>query len=290
MTASTRSGVLTLRATTAEGEAGLLQPDRLAAAATALWDDGVVILTGLVALDKIAILRSKMEADIPQLLARVGNNLAPGHHHHAPPIGAPYVFAELLANPIAIQVVAAVIGSSLQLAFVGGNTNMPGSRAQPLHRDIGNQWPDADYTHRPASITVNVPLVDIDETNGSMEVWPGTHRLAHVGPVPYDDASRAARAAIAPAVQLACPAGGIIVRDHRGWHRGMPNKSDRPRLMLALVYSADWMRCSPVPFHRSAMPTLANFQLGTDVVVVDESFDYLEDWKVRRDREAGTRR
>jgi ectoine hydroxylase-related dioxygenase (phytanoyl-CoA dioxygenase family) len=38
------------------------------------------------------------------------------------------------------------------------------------------------------------------------------------------------------AVRANMPAGSTLVRDMRVWHRAMPNRSDRRRTMLSLVY------------------------------------------------------
>lgn len=39
-----------------------------------------------------------------------------------------------------------------------------------------------------------------------------------------------------PSVRTTMPAGSLVVRDMRAWHRGMPNQTKNVRIMLALVY------------------------------------------------------
>jgi ectoine hydroxylase-related dioxygenase (phytanoyl-CoA dioxygenase family) len=138
-----------------------------------------------------------------------------------------------------------------------------------------------EQSHRPWNIAVHVPLVDVTEENGTTEVWPGTHRLAHVGPVPTDPEELAARAAVSPPGPLSCPAGGIILRDNRAWHRGMPNRTDRPRIMLSLIYASIWSRQGRIHFHRSAEPALRDAPLEINPVWVDEEFDHLGDFRER---------
>ena len=271
----------TLTVTDDERLAGALTPERAEAAAETLWRDGAVVLARAVDPDHLEVVRSKMEADIPDLVSRGRTNGPPGHYAQGPPVAAPYVFADVLANPLAVQVSTLTVGFSLQLTLLNANTVLPGTEPQKLHRDQGNLWRDMTETHRPWNIAVHVPLIDIDETNGATEVWPGTHRLAHEGPVPTDSAALDARAAVAPPTQLSCPAGGIILRDNRAWHRGMPNLTERPRIMLSFIYAAQWSRQAGIHFSRSAEPVLRDLPLEVNPVWADDEFDHLEDFRDR---------
>jgi hypothetical protein len=38
------------------------------------------------------------------------------------------------------------------------------------------------------------------------------------------------------------PAGSLLLRDMRMWHRGTPNRSDEVRPNLALIYSRPWLK------------------------------------------------
>ena len=246
----------TMTATEHERGARALEPQRAAEAADALWRDGAVVLAGAVELEHVEALRTRMEADVAELVSRGKTNGPPGHYSQNPPVAAPYVFADVVANPFAAQVARLAVGAPLQLTLLTGNTILPCTDAQQLHRDQGNLWKDADESHRPSNISVHVPLMDIDDRNGSTEVWPGTHRLAHQGPVPTEQADLDARAAVAPPSQVVCPAGGVILRDARAWHRGMPNLTERTRLMLGMIFAARWARGGNVPFHRSSESAL----------------------------------
>jgi hypothetical protein len=276
----------TITASAAEVRRGALDPDRAQAAADALWHDGAVVLAGVVDLDHVSALRGKMEEDLPEILSRGRTNGPAGHYVQGPPVCAPYVFADVLANPLAVQVSALAVGTSLQLTLLNANTVVPCTEAQHLHRDQGNLWKDMKETHRPWNIAVHIPLSDVDESNGSTEVWPGTHRLVHEGPVPTDEAALARRAAIAAPAQLVCPAGGIILRDNRAWHRGMPNRTEQPRIMLSLIFAAMWSRSGRIHFHRSAEPTLRDLPLEMNPIWVEDDFDHLADF---RDRAAAAR-
>ena len=272
---------LTLRATEDEVAAGAFGEDRAAEAAAAVWRDGAVVLDGIVDLAHVEALRAAMGADIPALVSRGRTNGPAGHYSQGPPVAAPHVFGDIVANRLAVQVAALAVGAPLQLTLFTANTILPCTEPQRLHRDQGNLWKDAEQSHRPSNLSVHVPLVDMDEQNGSTEVWPGTHRLAHERPVPTDDADLAARAAVAPPVQLACPAGGVILRDARAWHRGMPNSSDRPRIMISMIYAALWARQGSTPFHRSAEAALQDAPLDLNPTWVGDDYDHLSDWRDR---------
>lgn len=271
----------TITATPAELANGALDAERAHAAADALWRDGAVVLADVVDHEHLAVLRAKMEADLPMLVSRGRSNGPEGHYAQGPPVTAPYVFADVLANPLAVQVSELAVGISVQLTLLNANSILPCAQAQRLHRDQGNLWKDMEQSHRPWNIAVHVPLSNTTAENGATEVWPGTHRLAHVGPVPTDPDELAARATVAPPAPLTCPAGGIILRDNRAWHRGMPNRTDTPRIMLSLIYASVWSRSGWIHFHRDAEPALRDAPLEINAVWVGDDFDHLADFRER---------
>ena len=48
------------------------------------------------------------------------------------------------------------------------------------------------------------------------------------------------------------PAGSVLVRDIRTWHRGTPNRSETARPNLAMIYSRPWLK--------TQYPPIANFK------------------------------
>ena len=114
-----------------------------------------------------------------------------------------------------------------------GNCNSPGSGSQKLHRD-SSPWGDAGTpeSRRAKAINVNFSTREILAENGGPEVWPGSHHD------PMDPDPAAPRRLEAPPLQLEVPAGGVAFRDHRMWHRGVPNSSTAMRQMVSLNYDA----------------------------------------------------
>ena len=83
---------------------------------------------------------------------------------------------EVIANPwaVAIATAAAPPGGPLSVAFTG-NTNCPGSRTQPVHRDSA-------HSRRPlTSFVINICPCDTSLHNGAIELWSGTHAEIAVG-------------------------------------------------------------------------------------------------------------
>jgi ectoine hydroxylase-related dioxygenase (phytanoyl-CoA dioxygenase family) len=93
--------------------------------------------------------------------------------------------------------------------------------------------------HPATAFVLNVPLCDFTEENGSTEVWPGTHRIVDTSP--EDGKALNARAEALASIRTNVPAGALVIRDLRCWHRGMPNRSDHARAMLAIVYVRGWL-------------------------------------------------
>jgi ectoine hydroxylase-related dioxygenase (phytanoyl-CoA dioxygenase family) len=81
---------------------------------------------------------------------------------------------------------------------------------------------------------VNIPLVDFTLENDATEVWPGSHLI--IDRDAEETAKAEERAAQLPSVRLQLPAGSLVVRDLRCWHRGMPNRTPTLRTMTAMVY------------------------------------------------------
>jgi ectoine hydroxylase-related dioxygenase (phytanoyl-CoA dioxygenase family) len=83
---------------------------------------------------------------------------------------------------------------------------------------------------------VDIPLVDFRPDNGAMEIWPGG---THLMPPPTDIEAVVREM---HSEQVIMPAGSLLIRDARMWHRGSPNKSGAPRPNMALMYARHWFK------------------------------------------------
>lgn len=87
---------------------------------------------------------------------------------------------------------------------------------------------------------------------GSTEVWLGTHSLSSKELQEGERGERASgrikkdylekRREERPPSQPIIKKGSVIVRDLRLWHGGMPNWSEKIRVMLAMIHFAPWYR------------------------------------------------
>ena len=162
--------------------------------------------------------------------------------------------AQAVENPWALQVMEAMMPDMwAQLPYwtnvaspgqtYGGDWQAPGDpTTQAVHRDQPHLFPEADVYLPPHALIQHITLCEFADANGSTELWPKTHRLFDTadddmggGYSPQRWAGAEARAASVPSVNMNCPAGSIMVRDMRMWHRARPNTTDTPRPMLSYI-------------------------------------------------------
>lgn len=107
------------------------------------------------------------------------------------------------------------------IVTVGCNLNFPGSVKQHIHRDT-------NFDDR--KIIINIPCVDVNEKNGSIEIYPGSEQY------PYSYLDFLLNRSLEP-LRLNSRQGDILVRDSNLFHRGMPNNSGVMRVMVAFVFT-----------------------------------------------------
>jgi hypothetical protein len=147
-----------------------------------------------------------------------GGGTLSGHLNCFPGAGSRFVYEALEREGI-IDVVRGLSDLPLRLPNVGCNLNLPGSSAQNEHVD--------GYFESPF-LVVNVAAVDTTLVNGAMEILRGTHsRARKYWEILLDRPERN---------RLCADAGDVLIRVSTLWHRGMPNRSSRPRPMLAFTW------------------------------------------------------
>src|SRR5437763_14362243 len=98
---------------------GVMRPEHLEAACAAMRRDGIVILGGVVAREHLDALRQRMMADLEVVLARPDrpDNFLPGNVQQDPPPFPPYLFEDVLANPMAVAISRALLGPAVHNDF-----------------------------------------------------------------------------------------------------------------------------------------------------------------------------
>ena len=268
-----------------EREGHCLDAKHLQLALQALREDGFVILHEVISSNHIESLRQRMLADVADILALndVPFQFNDGHLQQDPPPFPPYLFRDVLINDFVVQITRAALGEGVKNAAYTGNTCLPNKTQQPLHVDYGQLWPGLQTATPAYALVVNVPVVDMTPENGSTEIWPGTHLdTTHffdekdekdIKIPPEDEARR--RADVEP-LQPHVHAGGVIIRDMRLWHRGMPNHSDTPRPMIAMVHKVRWWQIKkPLRVPKGTESLFEGSPLNTITEFVEEPIDYI---------------
>jgi len=272
---------IAVRPTRAELERGELDAGRLATAVQALKEEGIVVLHDVVNVEHLAVLRERVLADVEKFINRPNApfNWNRGNVQQDPPPFPPFLFRDVLANDLVIQVTKQLLGAGMYNGFYSGNTATPSDQRQPVHADTGQLWPNLEAAHPPYALVVNVGLVDMSPENGSTEIWPGTHVdptiVAQDGDIKVPSDVLAARRAIAPPYQPTVPLGSVVIRDIRLWHAGMPNRTAIPRPMLAMIHYVSWWNAPPIRLDRSAEALLQHADLRQHATYTDEAIDYV---------------
>lgn len=167
----------------------------------------------------------------------------------------PFADPELLAHPLVMAIVHQLLGEDAVCDYFASDIALEGSEHQLVHADDGALFPGLPgVTLPPDMLVLDIPLVDFREDNGPLEIWPGTHLTPYLdigeivgtegerarGRLPVPEAQEFAEALGAQPALM--PAGSLLVRDARMWHRGSPNRCREPRPMLALEYHRSWLR------------------------------------------------
>ena len=247
----------------------------------AIREEGYIILGNIVPHEYLDCLNERMTQDSYKIIDsnsdRWEGRRTIGHLQQGAPPFVPYIFPDVVANPIVEHVSITLLGEGAFNGFYNGNTNTPGSTQQSLHMDTGHLWPNLNPSHPAASVVVNIPMIDVTEERGAIELWPGTHL---VGDVPLDEVAEEAQRKVRPPVRGITEKGDILMRDMRLWHRGTPNLSNKHRHMIALVHYASWLhRGQPIRYVKGCEGEFQNSRVDPHAVFLDEPYDYLFDYR-----------
>ena len=169
---------------------------------------------------------------------------------------------KIVAHPDVLAVIDTLLGQDNVAFILASDTPYPGAGFQNIHQDFPR-----------FGFTVNIPLVDFDENNAPLEVWPGSHirtsndDLTHFHTnnvfLSKDDIKKINRDI--PSKRMLLKAGSILIRDQRLVHRGTANNSNEPRPCLSIWYkNIDKFKLSdltiPIP-NRQLCDYLARYAL-----------------------------
>ncbi len=92
---------------------------------------------------------------------------------------------------------------------------------------------DLPEAKRPNQLKFHVPLVEVNDKNGPMEVIPGSHRMYYFE---GDEAVKAIPALLSAPVLTA--KGDAFLRDADLIHRGTPNTTEEPRPLYSQIFKS----------------------------------------------------
>ena len=270
----------TIEVSAEEVKTGIMSPENLAEAVEAIESDGFVVLGGVISSESIITLRDKMREDLARFIARddAPFNFNQGNIQQDPPPFPPFLFQDVLLNKMVIAVTRAVLGQGVKNDFYSGNTAIKSEQRQPVHADSGQLFANLVEGTPPYGLVVNVPLVDFSPQNGSTEIWAGTHKDTSV--VMGQDIKvtpemlekwREKSQPFQPTIK----AGSVLIRDIRLWHAGMPNRTDTPRTMIAMLHYIGWWKTGTLKFPKGTEAFFADSELHTCAQFVEGDIDYV---------------
>jgi hypothetical protein len=265
-----------------EVQCGELSPKTLAAALQSIRENGFVVLEKIVSCEHLLALQERMFSDIPLIQARKNApfNWVTGNLQQTPPPFPPYLFRDVLVNNLTIQLTKAAFGRGQYCDLYSGNTSMPSTQRQPVHFDFGPLWPGQAFSHPPHGFVVNIPVVAMSAENGAVELWPRSHTVRIPGEkegITLTEEMLTEQRAIAAPIQPTVALGGVLIRDSRLWHAGMPNKTQTPRPMIALTHWIDWFRSyGSITLPRGTDEFITHPDLSYRVRFTDEPIDHIQ--------------
>ncbi len=235
-----------MQLTSAERESGRLQEETLRLAVQAVKVNGYVVFEEVLPPDFISGVRAEFLRVFEEHTARTDPNRGANRYQMHLPFQAPFCDTAITANPLALAVIDQLLGPDCVCHYFASDTAMPGSDYQAVHSDIHLLFPETELSLPAYSVVLNIPLVDFREDNGPVEIWPGgTHFMP--GGIEMQK--------LAPEMHsqsVLMPAGSLLIRDMRMWHRGTPNRSQETRPNLALIYSRPWLKTKYPPIEIGA--------------------------------------
>lgn len=129
-----------------------------------------------------------------------------------------------------LPVVEGVLDPGCLVSSLSSIDILPGEQAQPIHAD--DQLMPVAKPHVPFVCNTMWALTDFTAENGATRIVPGSHRAAESPVYGQHYASIAAEMA----------KGSVLVWHGSLWHGGGANRTDRPRVGIAMNYCAGFIR------------------------------------------------
>jgi Phytanoyl-CoA dioxygenase (PhyH) len=151
-------------------------------------------------------------------------------------LAPPFDRRELIANSWLFSVLDAAFQGEFVLDAYGIVCSMPTAARQHIHQDGADLFPQSGLNRLLplVAVTVAIPLLEMNETNGTTSLFPGSHHDETVSAAALEPGSAASGEE--PLVRE----GSCLLWDYRLRHGGTPNRSASPRPLLYMTYCRPW--------------------------------------------------
>jgi len=152
---------------------------------------------------------------------------------HPLPLKGVFNQPEFYAQPMLYTLLMTLLGPKMVLNNCAVVVSLPGSENQRLHRDtpfLFGRNP-ASALIPPYGITLGIPLVDLNEVNGSTCFYSVSHRALELAKT-YQERGNG--------TSLQCTMGDVYLMDFRLVHAGTANLSPSRRPIIYLAYTQPW--------------------------------------------------
>jgi ectoine hydroxylase-related dioxygenase (phytanoyl-CoA dioxygenase family) len=230
-----------IQLTNEERSTGKLNRESLEIAVEQVKKNGYIGIERVLTPEQIKEIKTAFDPLFAEYTNRKGFNTGTNRAQMHLPFEEPFCSEYIIAHSIALDVIDALLGEGVRCTYLASDTAGPGSDYQNVHSDLPPLFPNLGVALPVYSLVLNIPLVDVNEDNGPLEVWPGG---THLDPDNTNQTAidgemvRAAKTMYSEKVFM--PAGSMVIRDIRMWHRGTPNRTDQHRTNIALIYNKDW--------------------------------------------------
>ena len=186
-------------------------------------EEGYVVLRGMVSKPELSRIQERLSSEFRSWQQSSGSfqggGLLSGHLNCYPGEVARGVFEELKGKQV-FELARELMPTNPRSVRVGCNFNLPGSVEQHYHMD---------GIYLQSFLVVNVAVVDTVIENGAIDVVPKTHKRF------YKYWEFATGRVYRGSKRLESAQGDVLIRVSTLWHRGMPNKTNQARPMLAIT-------------------------------------------------------
>jgi len=146
-------------------------------------------------------------------------------------LGGPLDDPRARRNPVIEMLVERIMGPWRYSNLIV-ETPCPGSDFMTWHGDMVRDDPSLQkLPKRTLSMKLQIPLVDVTEQNGPIEVIPGSHRMHYI-----EGSDAVASLPNLFSARLLMKRGDCFLRDGDLIHRGTPNRGNVPRPLYSQTY------------------------------------------------------